>query len=41
VERIALGYEPGQPLPPDFKRWVEFFSKKAMQEALDGAIDER
>ncbi len=41
VDRIALGYPPGQPLPEGFRKWVSNFSKKAMQEALDGAIDER
>jgi len=41
VDRIALGYAPGQPLPDRFRRWVSNFSKKAMQEALDGAIDEK
>ncbi len=41
VDRIALAYAPGEPLPADFRRWVSNFSKKAMQEALDGAIDEK
>jgi glyoxylase-like metal-dependent hydrolase (beta-lactamase superfamily II) len=41
VDRIALAYAPGEPLPDGFHRWVSLFSKKAMQEALDGAIDER
>lgn len=40
VDRIALGYAPGQPLPEGFRKWVANFSKKATQEALDGAIEE-
>ena len=41
VEKIGLAYAPGSPLPEDFRRWVSNFSKKAMQEALDGAAGER
>ena len=39
VDRIGLAYTPGSPLDVDFHRWVATFSKKAMQEALDGAMD--
>ena len=39
VDQIGLAYVPGAPLDPDFHRWVLTFSKKAMQEALDGAVD--
>jgi cyclase len=39
VDRIGLGYAPGVPLSEDFRSWVVTFSKKAMQEALDGAAD--
>jgi cyclase len=41
VDQIGLAYAPGSPLNPGFHRWVTFFSKKAMQEALDGATEER
>jgi len=41
VDPIVAGYTPGAPPPETFKRWVANFSKKAMQEACDGAIDER
>jgi len=41
VDRIGVAYAPDAPLPGDFHRWVSFFSKKAAQEALDGALDER
>ena len=39
VDQIGLAYAPGSPLNGDFHRWVATFSKKAMQEALDGAMD--
>jgi cyclase len=41
VDAIALAYAPGAPLSEDFRLWQKFFSKKAMQEALDGAVDEK
>ena len=36
VDRIGAEYTPGAPLAPGFHDWVDRFSKKAMQEALDG-----
>jgi cyclase len=39
VDAIGLAYAPGSPLSGDFHRWVATLSKKAMQEALDGAMD--
>jgi cyclase len=39
VDQIGLAYAPGVPLNAGFHRWVATFSKKAMQEALDGAVD--
>ena len=39
VDRIGREYAPGVPLSEDFRSWVGTFSKKAMQEALDGAAD--
>ena len=39
VEAIGLAFTPGAPLGGDFHRWVTTFSKKAMQESLDGAMD--
>jgi cyclase len=41
VDKIGAAYAPGAPLAEDFHRWVSYFSKKAMQEALDGAVGER
>jgi glyoxylase-like metal-dependent hydrolase (beta-lactamase superfamily II) len=41
VDVIGAAYIPGAPPSEDFHRWVANFSKKAMQEALDGAIGER
>ena len=41
VDRIGLEYAPGAPLNEDFHLVVAFLSKKAMQEALDGAVDEK
>jgi glyoxylase-like metal-dependent hydrolase (beta-lactamase superfamily II) len=37
VDRIGLAYSPEAGLSEDFHVWVEVLSKKAMQEALDGA----
>jgi glyoxylase-like metal-dependent hydrolase (beta-lactamase superfamily II) len=37
VDSIGAAYAPGTPVSEDFHRWVGNFSKKAMQEALDGA----
>ena len=37
VDRIGLEYAPGAPLSDDFRLFVTFFTKKAIQEALDGA----
>jgi glyoxylase-like metal-dependent hydrolase (beta-lactamase superfamily II) len=37
VDRIGHEYTPGASLSNDFHPWVEFFTKKVMQEALDGA----
>ncbi len=39
VDRIGLAYTPDTGLSPAFHRWVGVLSKKAMQEALDGAAD--
>jgi glyoxylase-like metal-dependent hydrolase (beta-lactamase superfamily II) len=39
VDRIGAAYTPGAPLSEDFRPWVATFSKKAMQEALDGGAD--
>ena len=41
VDAIGLAYTPGSPLDEDFPLWVSTFAKKAMQEALDGAVSER
>ncbi len=41
VGGIALAYTPGAPLSEDFPLWLTFFTKKAMQEALDGAAGEK
>jgi hypothetical protein len=41
VDAIGAAYAPGKPLSDDFHVWVSHFSKKAMQEALDGAVGER
>ena len=42
VDSIGLAYSaPGAPLDSDFHGWVMDFSKRAMQEALDGAMEER
>lgn len=41
VDRIATAYAPGAAQTEDFRLWLQYFSKKAMQEALDGAIGER
>jgi glyoxylase-like metal-dependent hydrolase (beta-lactamase superfamily II) len=41
VNQIGLAYTPGQPLSEDFPEFLSYFSKKAMQEALDGAINEK
>ena len=41
VDQIGLAYAPGLRPSGDFHRWVATFSKKAMQEALDGAVEER
>lgn len=41
VDRIALAYAPGAPLSEDFHLWFKFFTKKATQEALDGALEEK
>jgi cyclase len=41
VDSIGATYTPGVPPSEDFHHWVANFSKKAMQEALDGAIGER
>jgi cyclase len=37
VDSIGAAYTPGTPVSEDFHRWVGNFSKKAMQESLDGA----
>lgn len=37
VDRIGREYTPGAPLPDEFRTWVGIFTRKAMQEALDGA----
>ena len=39
VDRIGLAYTPDAGLSGSFHRWVGVLSKKAMQEALDGAAD--
>ena len=39
VDRIGLAYTPDAGLSSSFHRWVGVLSKKAMQEALDGAAD--
>lgn len=41
VDQIGLEYTPGAPLPEDFHLVVGFLTKKAIQEALDGAADEK
>ncbi|HEY6928464.1 MAG TPA: MBL fold metallo-hydrolase [Thermoanaerobaculia bacterium] len=41
VDSIGQAYAPGAPLDEDFRLVVQYFSKKAMQEALDGALDEK
>jgi glyoxylase-like metal-dependent hydrolase (beta-lactamase superfamily II) len=37
VDSIGRGYDPGAPLGEDFRTWVATLTRKAMQEALDGA----
>src|SRR5262249_38318645 len=39
VDDIGRAYAPGTPLSEDFRLWKQYFSKKAMQEALDGALE--
>lgn len=41
VEDIARAYAPGAKLNEDFPDWLAFFTKKAVQEALDGAALEK
>ncbi len=41
VDRIANAYAPDAAKSEDFHLWRQYFSKKAMQEALDGYIAER
>ena len=41
VDPIGVAYAPGAPLSEDFHSVVETFTKKAMEEALDGVTDER
>ena len=41
VDRIADAYAPDAAKSEEFHHWLQYFSKKAMQEALDGAIGER
>ena len=41
VDQIGREYAPGAPLSEDFPVVVAYLSKKAMQEALDGAASER
>jgi len=41
VDRIADAYAPDAAKSEEFQHWLQYFSKKAMQEALDGAIGER
>jgi glyoxylase-like metal-dependent hydrolase (beta-lactamase superfamily II) len=41
VDQIGVEYAPGQPLSEDFRLFVPHFGKKAMQEALDGALNEK
>lgn len=38
VDQIGQEYSPGAPLSEDFHSWVSAFARKAMQEALDGAV---
>jgi cyclase len=38
VDPIGVEYSPGAPLSEDFHTWVDAFARKAMQEALDGAV---
>ena len=37
VDRIGREYTPGAPLGENFRPWVAILTRKAMQEALDGA----
>jgi glyoxylase-like metal-dependent hydrolase (beta-lactamase superfamily II) len=37
VDRIGREYTPGAPLSENFRPWVAILTRKAMQEALDGA----
>ena len=39
VDEIGREYAPGAPLPEDFRLVVDLFTKKAMEEALDGAAN--
>jgi glyoxylase-like metal-dependent hydrolase (beta-lactamase superfamily II) len=39
VDRIGREYAPGAPLPEDFHLVVSYLTKKAMQEAVDGAAN--
>lgn len=41
VDQIADAYSPDAAKSEDFHLWLQYFSKKAMQEALDGAGTER
>ena len=41
VDAIAEAYAPGASKTENFRLWLQYFSKKAMQEALDGAGVER
>jgi glyoxylase-like metal-dependent hydrolase (beta-lactamase superfamily II) len=41
VDRIADAYAPDAAKSEDFLLWLQYFSKKAMQEALDGAGADR
>jgi cyclase len=41
VDSIGRAYTPKVPLPEDFPVWVKFVAKKAMQEALDGAVEDK
>ena len=41
VDSIGLEYAPGQPLSEDFRLFKMNFGKKAMQEAVDGMINEK
>jgi cyclase len=41
VDRIANAYAPEAAKSEDFHLWLQYFSKKAMQEALDGDVPDR